>query len=293
MAETKKLDERLNIRRLCYTDTRWGPMIFPHQCPWTGYSIAAMGEYSPVETDLLQLLSDKNSISVDVGANIGVISMALSFAAKRVISFEPVDFTYDLLQANIAMCKRKNISAYNLAATEVEKLLVTNGNEDDPKKDLGSVSLIANPKGSILGKPLDEILYRLNTPIALIKLDIEGGEADALQGCENTIKKHQPYIFFEAIDEEKGMRAVNILKEHGYEMRWFVSLLYHQDNWKGEKTNPWELTSSFNILAWPKAKELEFMPTLPTLDKVEMGTNRAHVSVIVRDLGPHRPDYGS
>jgi FkbM family methyltransferase len=54
---------------------------------------------------------------------------------------------------------------------------------------------------------LDEVLDEGDAP-AFIKLDLEGGEYDALLGAEATIRRHRPIIVFEAGEPSSGHYGV-------------------------------------------------------------------------------------
>jgi hypothetical protein len=50
---------------------------------------------------------------------------------------------------------------------------------------------------------LDEIMAHIDSPpVSLIKIDVEGGELDVLQGAAETLKKHRPAIVCEIANRE-------------------------------------------------------------------------------------------
>jgi FkbM family methyltransferase len=250
-----------------------------------GKSLELMGEYSPMEFTFLGILSDPRKIALDVGANIGALTIPLSYLNKQVLAFEPIPFTNDLLKANVALCNRKNINILRLAATDKACRLCTDGTEHNFKKDLGGVQLTKHKEGHIEGRSIDSIVKKYRDPIGLVKLDIEGGEANAIRGMHKTIEKDEPYIFFEAIHESTVDESIEVVKDTGYEMRWFISMMYEPTNHKGCTESPWPGVASFNIIAWPKAKHLPIFDMLPTLDKVKAGAGKAQGKYIVQTLG--------
>ena len=79
---------------------------------------------------------------------------------------------------------------------------------------------------------LDDVLDEGDAP-AFIKLDLEGGEYDALLGAEETLRRHRPVIVFEAGEPSSGHYGVTPAMIHalfrerlGYELttmaRWLA-----------------------------------------------------------------------
>lgn len=271
-------------KALVYTNTKYGPMIAPFKDPWIGSSLVAMGEYSPVEVDFLTLLSDPNKLTIDVGANIGAISIPLSRHAWDTLAFEACPFTYDLLKCNVELTNA-NVTPINFAATDSPKHFSTDGTEDDSTKDLGSLKIIEDPEGDIKGVTIDSYVDTMGVPVGLIKVDVEGHEPEVLRGAFNTIEKDRPYVFFEAISKEPSATGVKIMQDHGYEMRWFISFLYHYPNFKKYNRNPWANTASFNIIAWPEDKHLPIFDQLTKIEDVEVGGGKAGLDQIIVGLG--------
>lgn len=167
-------------------------------------------------------LQFKEKAVIDGGANIGNHALFFSRYFKQVIAFEPNPSSLKLLDANIFFNKTKNIQVIPVGLSNKSAILPF---FEDPKNLGGSGFNFKNPtntpvqhlhveKGDIL---LEQNIE--NIPIALIKLDIEGDELNALQGLEKTICAHQPIILFEAHTSQgkKGSKAIfNYLSQHNY-----------------------------------------------------------------------------
>ena len=144
---------------------------------------------------------------VDVGAHIGNHSLffKLFCNSDKVISIEGNTLNYNFLITNIKQNNlNENIISYNNIIDEY----------DDIEKKIGHSTLYNNNSGCSLviendsninnynyiqinkTKKLDTILKN-ETNITLIKLDIEGYEYQALQGCRKTIEKYHPIIVIE------------------------------------------------------------------------------------------------
>ncbi|MEG0234073.1 MAG: FkbM family methyltransferase [Hafnia sp.] len=166
------------------------------------------GIYEKPSIDLMIsiLKSIDNPIFLDVGANIGNHSLAVSNFADCVLSFEPVPFTYNLLSENIKINNIDNIQAYNVAFSDENKvtdiLFNMSGNIGGSTLELPSGN---NKYNTIKIKAVvgDEFLSSKKIPkVDFIKIDVEGHELHTLDGLKNTIIKNRPFIQMEWNDEK-------------------------------------------------------------------------------------------
>jgi FkbM family methyltransferase len=160
------------------------------------------GEYDSNTLDSLSeiLTSIQPNISLDVGANIGNHALLIAKHSKKVISFEPVNFVFDVLQSNIEQNDASNITAVNFGLSDrsatLKIYIPNNGN-------LGSSSIEANAGAgeqlmihTVTGD--DYLKQHFNDQqIDFIKMDVEGHEAMALIGLKQTITQYQPLMLLE------------------------------------------------------------------------------------------------
>ncbi len=154
----------------------------------------ALFNYGTYEAGTLKLMNDilrDGDTFIDIGANIGLMSL---HAGKilgengRVVSFEPLSNTYNILVENIALNNFRNVEVVNTAIGS------TNGVVDifDNIVNRGSSSLIKpNYTESCHKIPinrLDDYLeeHGINS-INCIKIDVEGWELEVLKGAANTL----------------------------------------------------------------------------------------------------------
>jgi FkbM family methyltransferase len=152
------------------------------------------------------------TIVVDVGANIG--NHTVFFAAilgAPVVAIEPYAPNHDVLQLNIAA---------NGLETLVHTHCLALGDRDgsgsarigDPG-NLGTVGVSAGA-GDIPIRSLDGM--RLDQPVGLIKIDVEGGEAAVLAGARHTIRRWFPDIMVEADGPDRFLATARQLHALGY-----------------------------------------------------------------------------
>jgi FkbM family methyltransferase len=157
--------------------------------------------FEPEIVDVARRYIKKDSIVLDVGANLGQMSMLfaeLTGAEGQVLSFEADDYIFRILQKNIDVNNHHNIRAYLAAVYDKD------GKEMFfPVQDLkrftsyGSYGLDPNAKEGRTIKTLTIDSLNIQDPISFMKIDIQGSDLFALKGAIQTIKKHQMPIIFE------------------------------------------------------------------------------------------------
>jgi FkbM family methyltransferase len=206
--------------------TRYGTMFVPNtdigQHWWLDLSACSPeDEYIQVVCDLLD--EQPRGIAVDAGANIGCWTLALAKHASGVVSFEPQRCIYEVLVRNIRANNLTNVHPRRVAVGEHTGFALVPDLDVDKATNFGGVSLgIAHhehpgaPLKKVAMVSLDEILFR-NDKISFIKIDIEGGELDALKGARGTIAKHKPLMFIEVVHSLTDTAALaKMIESYGY-----------------------------------------------------------------------------
>lgn len=178
-------------------------------------------------------LSKKNTLNkvvVDAGANIGIFSiLSAIYGAKRVYAFEPVKGTFAHLKNNIAMNGLESIIfPINKALGKDEK---TGKIAYDYAGD-GSASL--QPLSKNMKRQAVEIttidLFLKNKPcVNFIKIDVEGYEANVLQGAANTIKNQKPILSFSAYHKPADKTELPALVK-SFRKDYICTLYHHAED---------------------------------------------------------------
>ena len=95
-------------------------------------------------------------------------------------------------------------------------------------KIIKSKSKSKRPVISIKVDKLDNVFTDIDK-VAVIKIDVEGHELEALKGAEKIIKKNKPYIIFEQHSEEiknGSSETIEFLKSFGYKFAKSEKNLY-------------------------------------------------------------------
>lgn len=142
--------------------------------------------------------------AIDIGANVGHYTARLSQLVGqtgRVLAFEPVPHTFELLVANIAALGASNVSLFNVAVSAEAKTV----GMSIPQFDTG---LANNYEAEITaqGGQFDVLtiaLDGLQLPhrVSLIKIDVEGHELQALRGMQELLRRDHPRLIVEGTSE--------------------------------------------------------------------------------------------
>ena len=144
---------------------------------------------------------------IDVGANVGQFAVAAAklFPDVRVHSFEPQPDCVSRLRKHVA--RLGNVTVYPFALGELEDKVtfhVNSHNHSSSILPLAAAHRAAFPDAREVGEisvkvaTLDNVLehVELRSPV-MLKLDIQGYEAKALRGAEQTLKRVD-YVVLEA-----------------------------------------------------------------------------------------------
>ena len=177
------------------------------------------GIYEKDEISIISKILSKKSNVIDIGANIGNHSLAISKFSNKVYAFEAHPKTFEILKFNCA--NNKKIKIFNVGISSKKGNLYFKNTKSN---NFGGRRL--GYSGSIKSKvnKLDNII-NLNEKIDLIKIAIEGHEYQALIGMKKILSKNNSYLFIEFCENDvfKRKRIINFLTNHGYSNAYFFS----------------------------------------------------------------------
>lgn len=187
-----------------------------------------LGCMSRAEQRFFAEIPPSGSPIIDVGANIGVVTLLLAkqFPGRHVHAFEPGPTTFDTLQKNVKLNGFTNVSCHRIALSD----------------SVGEISFDADPfkrgNARIAGAGAD---YATTVPtttldtfvaeqgirsIGLLKIDVEGFETMVLAGAAQTLKDRiVDLVFMEVVPEATisagfdAKRPVQLVSDAGYD--WF------------------------------------------------------------------------
>lgn len=242
-------------------------MYFPHDT-YIGVSLEKYGAYSEEETDFLCAATPVGGIVVEVGANIGCMTVPLAQKvgpAGHVLVFEPQRVIHQMLCGNLAINGLWNVSAERMALGAEEGIVCVPRVSYHAGGNFGAVSMQATDGESVPIVPLDK--YHLPT-LHLLKIDVEGMELDVLRGATETINKFRPLIYCENDRPEKSEALLSYLTDTlKYDLYQHWPMLYTKDNYRACEENVFPNTASMNVACIPHERAEEIKSNLPLLRK--------------------------
>jgi FkbM family methyltransferase len=214
----------------------WGSTITYCPSETIGLEIARRGLYDLPLCEALLRLADPGETAIDLGSNIGQMSCLLAAAvggSGRVISYEPHPVVFRRLARNVA---EWNSDPAN-ARIELHNIALSNR---DGRAKLGSANFALNQGSSSLESAdlpddadVHDVVVRrldqLQTPksaVGVMKVDIEGHEARALEGAEGLLDSGciRDILFEE--HRTPPTQATQLLKLYGYTVLGFDERLF-------------------------------------------------------------------
>lgn len=233
-------------------DTRHGRMLYLKGDRFVGRSLELYGEYSEFECELFAKLVPQGGVVVEVGANIGTHTVPLARMVGpqgAVLAFEPQRVIHQILCANVAMNGLFNVHTHHAAVgRERGRILVPPVNYM-AEGNFGGVAMGATQGEEVPVVPLDDFaLSSLN----LLKVDVEGMEAEVLRGAGRLIARHRPPMYVENDRKEKSPALIGLILELGYQAWWHFPPLFNPANFDKRGENVFGNIVSGNLLCMPQ-----------------------------------------
>jgi len=198
-------------------------------------------KYSEAEINLLPSFVRSGDVVIDIGANFGQYTYPLSKlvgSSGKVFAFEPIKYTFEILQNVVRNLRLTNVELRNVAlgeaAQELEFIVPI---DNSGFLDMGQAHLFSSEeenkgkKEKVKIVTLDDL--RVELPIldktTFVKCDVEGQELMVFKGAKEFIFRSRPIILCE-IEERHTKRyghspidVFNFLKNFGYKSFVFAS----------------------------------------------------------------------
>ena len=230
--------------------------LFPMADSAVGASLRNHGEFARVELDFLLEMAGGPGALIDVGANVGAIG--LPFAHRRpdwkVIAIEAHRGLSGVLAANALNNRLYNVELVHAAAGAERGLVAYPATSLSQATNFGSIGFKTGdgPMETVRMLTLDEIAP---ADTRLIKIDVEGFEAQVLEGARGLLERRQAVWLAEASvqNPEASAEAISVFQEAGYSVFWFFAPFATPASEKGRPENP--ARGDANVVALPPGAE--------------------------------------
>lgn len=245
---------RATARNYLYDSARKNLGRFPQMVCYSfdfiGTEINVDGRFDHAQLAFLERLLGPRMAGktvLDVGANIGNHARAFAASAGKLLSFEPHPRTFQLLRLNTM--DTPNIEIFEIGASDHVAALPA----VSPKLNFGASTITDRPAGegefgwTCNVAPLDDLATPDWGEIAVMKIDVEGHEPQAIRGASKLLAQHRPVILFEQNHDaiaDGTSESLELLRGLGY--RHFSSLGI-QSSWRTPQALPGSLRKALRI----------------------------------------------
>ena len=233
---------------------RYGWMLFSG--PLIGKCFDLYGQYSEAEIAMMRSFLRNGGTVIDVGANIGDLTIPLSKIvgeSGKVYAIESHPDNMHVLCANLALNSIRNTKAINA--------FVATSNDVDTGSDVWGEFAYVSKSWRTPFLALDSLDL---ASCDLIKVDVDGKELDVLQSGEMQIERHRPILYFENDFRDASSKLLSYAMEKlGYDLYWHPAPIFDEDNFFGNPVNHWAPKSivSLMVLGVPSERK-EGIPNL-------------------------------
>ena len=168
---------------------------------------------------------DPDGAILDVGANIGIMTVALAkkYPNTTVYAFEPIPENMKALERACRFYGINNVQLFAMALgvrdEEIKMVMPVVG-----QSKMQGLTHIVEPDETITGNLYTVSMQRMDhieslssiSKISAIKIDVENFEFFVLKGGEALLKKHKPIVFCELWNNERRSLCFELMKSLGY-----------------------------------------------------------------------------
>ncbi len=209
--------------------TRHGPMLVNRYDTNVGASVIRLGEYSRDEADLLTQVLHPGQVAVEVGANMGTLSVPMAQRLGpdgRLYAFEPQRLMFQTLCANIALNSLANVLALPYAVGESQRDVLVPETAPEQFTNFGAIAL-----GGTGARTRQVTIDEYDLPAChLLKIDVEGAEAAVIRGAVQTILRHRPMLYVENDRRHLSPALIQLIGSFGYGLFWHLPRLESGDD---------------------------------------------------------------
>lgn len=175
--------------------------------------VRLFGSYDHQELDVLLKLASPGDTVVDIGANVGAVTVPLAAHIGEegtVYAFEPFRQVFQYLNANVAANGLANVHTFHCALSDASAPSILSvpapslraGQNAGMYGVFKAGSTEVNDRSSMLRERMEVVSVRtldsFELPrVDLMKIDVEGHAAHVLAGSLATLRTHRPILWFE------------------------------------------------------------------------------------------------
>lgn len=222
---------------------------FPAHDEAVGRCLRDHGEFARVEADLAGQLA-RDGAFVDVGANIGAISLPVARQARRVVALEAHAGLAAVLRTNAERNGLSNVEVVQAAAGPEAGVVRFPTPPLTDARNFGDNGL-ARADDWLAEVPMTTLDALAPDDTRVIKIDVQGYELEVLHGAERVLTELRPALIVEVgHDSPRARRVIAHLQARRYRCYWLFSPFVTRT---AERNPPREAfpTGDFNVACFP------------------------------------------
>lgn len=231
---------------------------------FVGRSLDLYGEWCDFELECMAGFIPVGATVIDVGANIGAHTVAFAKMigpAGEVYAIEAQPRLFNLLCDNVKLNQLGNVKGICGVATDrfVEQVRLSALPPDDQRFNFGALPAAGDGNEYAPGDTIDALGL---TRCDLIKIDVEGTEAEVIRGARGTIESYLPTLYVEnnGPDSQALWDAFNEIQYSAY---WSIGPYFTRENFFKNPVDAWPNTApSANLIAVPSGTPPLDLPRL-------------------------------
>ena len=195
------------------------------------------GDYETFKTEAFLSAVRPGDVVYDIGGHVGyyaVIASCLAGPTGRVFTFEPRPVNAAYIRTHIKANGIGNVELIQAAVSDK-----AGHARFETRTGTGTGHLAQEGNIEVETVTLDEFIDRNHCPAPnFIKIDVEGGEMEALKGMAGTILKSRPRMLIATHGKDRHSDVLAFLERNGYETKIL---------------NPCAIKGDTEVLAWPRS----------------------------------------
>lgn len=178
--------------------------------PGKGLSVL-VNQSEPQQLAAAMALTPANSICFDIGAHVGLYSLAFSKRAKLVIAFEPLALNIAYMHRHLSLNHVKNVIIVPFAVSDKTKMVLF-------KEALHTSEGKIDTTGSlpVFSVTLDDFIKQYDYRPSIIKIDVEGSELELIKSGMQYLTDTKPILLLSTHSDLLKSDCLKLLASYGY-----------------------------------------------------------------------------